>query len=92
MKYVSILLSTLFLLICQISHAQNKTIDLKGQWRFQIDRSDIGEKEKWFSKKLNDNIYLPGSMTENHKGDDVTLTTQWTASIYDSSFFFNPRL
>lgn len=92
MKYIFILLSVLFLLICQISHAQNKTIDLKGQWRFQIDRSDVGEKEKWFSKKLNDNIYLPGSMTENHKGDDVTLTTQWTASIYDSSFFFNPRL
>ncbi|HMM02275.1 MULTISPECIES: sugar-binding domain-containing protein [unclassified Dysgonomonas] len=92
MKYVSILLSTLFLLNCLISQAQNRTINLEGRWRFQIDRSDIGEKEKWFSKKLNDNIYLPGSMTENYKGDDVTLTTQWTASIYDSSFFFNPRL
>lgn len=92
MKYIFILLSALFLLIGSITQAQNKTINLEGQWRFQIDRSDIGEKEKWFSKKLNDNIYLPGSMTENYKGDDVTLTTEWTASIYDSSFFFNPRL
>ena len=31
-------------------------------------------------------------MNENRKGDDVTLHTQWTASIYDSSFFYNPRL
>ena len=31
-------------------------------------------------------------MTENYKGDDVTLHTEWTASIYDSSFFYNPRL
>ena len=31
-------------------------------------------------------------MAENRKGDEVTLHTQWTASIYDSSFFYNPRL
>lgn len=71
---------------------QSKSIDLKGIWRFDIDRNDVGDKEKWFDKKLKDCIYLPGSMTENRKGDDVTLRTQWTASIYDSSFYYNPRL
>lgn len=73
-------------------YGQNKTIDLSGNWRFDIDRNDVGVSEKWFSKSLKDNIYLPGSMAENRKGDDVTLNTQWTASIYDSTFFFNPRL
>ena len=71
---------------------QNKKIDLRGEWRFDIDRNDVGEEERWFNKRLKDIISLPGSMTENRKGDDVTLTTEWTASIYDSSFFFNPRL
>lgn len=31
-------------------------------------------------------------MAENGKGDDITLHTAWTGSIYDSSFYFNPRL
>ena len=70
----------------------NKTIDLKGIWRFDTDRKDTGVQERWFSKKLSDKITLPGSMTENYKSDDVTLHTEWTASIYDSSFFYNPRL
>ncbi|HOT65581.1 MAG TPA: beta-glucuronidase, partial [Dysgonamonadaceae bacterium] len=72
--------------------AQTTGMDLSGIWRFQIDRNDVGVQEKWFSKQLNDHIALPGSMNENRKGDDVTLHTQWTASIYDSSFFYNPRL
>ena len=80
------------LIFSSIGFAQNKTIDLSGKWRFDIDRNDVGIIEKWFSKTLRDNIYLPGSMAENRKGDDVTLNTQWTASIYDSTFFFNPRL
>ena len=72
--------------------AQTTDMDLSGIWQFQIDRNDIGIKERWFSKKLDDNIFLPGSMNENRKGDDITLHTPWTASIYDSSFFYNPRL
>ena len=71
---------------------QNKTMDLKGTWRFEIDRNDVGEKENWFKRKLTDDIYLPGSMTENRKGDDITLHTQWMGSIYDSTFYSNPRL
>ncbi|WP_255489426.1 sugar-binding domain-containing protein [Dysgonomonas sp. 216] len=78
--------------LCVTSYAQNKKIDLQGEWRFDIDRNDVGETERWYSKKLGDKIHLPGSMAENYKGDDVTLNTQWTASIYDSSFFYNPRL
>jgi len=31
-------------------------------------------------------------MAENGKGNDITLKTKWTGSIYDSSYYFNPRL
>lgn len=85
-------LATLFLLIVFTLNGQNKELDLSGIWRFQIDRNDEGVHKEWFSRKLNDKITLPGSMNENRKGDNVTLHTQWTASIYDSTFFFNPRL
>ncbi len=75
---------------CCNSYAQQ--ISLAGQWRFAIDKNDIGINEKWFNKKLDDVINLPGTMAENRKGDDITLTTKWTGSIYDSSFFFRPSL
>lgn len=83
----------LLLAICCLpdtAHAQS--ISLAGEWRFQIDRNDVGIKEQWFNKKLEDNIKLPGSMLTNGKGDEVTLHTKWTGSIYDSSWYFNPRM
>ena len=67
-------------------------IDLSGEWQFQIDRNDEGELQGWFNQPLNDVILLPGSMPERLKGDDVSIRTQWTGSLYDSSYFFNPAM
>ncbi|MFC3560549.1 exo-beta-1,4-galactosidase [Pedobacter jamesrossensis] len=69
-----------------------QTISLKGKWRFKIDAKDEGVKAKWYSSVLPESINLPGSMAENLKGDDITLKTKWTGSIYDSSYYFHPRL
>jgi hypothetical protein len=79
----------IFLSIAQ-THAQS--ISLAGKWRFKIDAQDEGIKGKWYSTVLPETINLPGSMAENLKGDDITLKTKWTGSIYDSSYFFHPRL
>lgn len=73
-----------------LTHAQE--ISLAGQWQFAMDREDEGVGEKWFNRRLAEVVKLPGSMAENGKGDDVTLQTKWTGSIYDSSFFFRPSL
>jgi hypothetical protein len=70
----------------------NDKIDLSGKWQFQTDPEDKGLQEKWFQKNLTEDVKLPGSMTENGKGEKPTLKTQWTGSIYDSSWFFNPQL
>jgi lysophospholipase L1-like esterase len=67
-------------------------LDISGRWQFQIDRNDEGERQGWFNRALNDFIFLPGSMPEKLKGDDVTIHTQWTGSLYDSSYFFNPAM
>jgi hypothetical protein len=72
--------------------AQTQIISLKGKWRFKTDVNDDGIRNKWFNTILPETVNLPGSMAENLKGDDITLKTKWTGSIYDSSFFYNPNL
>ncbi len=68
------------------------TLDLSGIWRFRIDRNDQGIREQWYKQTLEDTILLPGSMPERGKGDEVTARTKWTASLYDSSYYYNPYL
>ena len=86
------LTAALAVLICITVSAQEK-IDLKGDWGFSIDRNDKGVAEKWYSQELDDDkISLPGSMPEKLKGDIVTAETQWTGSLYDSSYYYNPYM
>lgn len=68
--------------------AQNK-IDLSGVWEFQIQRS---ENTVTPISVYDDTIQLPGSMITRDKGDIVSVNTQWTGSLYDSSFYFNPYM
>ncbi|SDP82418.1 Glycosyl hydrolases family 2, TIM barrel domain [Mucilaginibacter sp. OK268] len=65
-------------------------IDLSGNWAFQIDSLDIGIKQKWYGSNLTNKITLPGSMTTNGLGNDITVNTPWTGGIEDSTWFRNP--
>lgn len=71
---------------------ENKTISLQGKWNYQLDSLDVGIKEQWFSKRLKNELTLPGSLNEQNIGNEITLKTKWTGSIYDSSFYYHPRL
>ncbi len=62
--------------------SKGQIIDLQGQWLFAQ-----GDKPEY-----NDRVALPGSMLTNGKGNDVCTHTQWTGSLYDSSFYFNPYM
>ncbi|HET9571524.1 MAG TPA: beta-glucuronidase [Bacteroidales bacterium] len=85
------LLSTLLVSAITCGYAFcNEQIALDGTWQFQLDRNDEGVRSGWFSKNLSESIQLPGSMAENLKGDIPGLKTQWTGSLYDSSFYYNP--
>lgn len=81
-------------LVTMIGNSQlnAQSISLAGEWHFKSDPKDSGIQAKWFLREFTEKLHLPGSMAENGKGDEVSLTTKWTGSIYDSSFFFNPRL
>ncbi|MBP3332371.1 MAG: beta-glucuronidase [Tidjanibacter sp.] len=91
MKKLFLLISAL-VAVCTTTFAQQSNIDLSGKWEFAVDREDIGENQGWFSKTLEDYINLPASMPEKLKGDEVTVTTRWTGSLFDSTYYFNPRM
>ena len=75
----------LLLLACLLSgsHTQaQQIISLEGAWDFCM-----GD-----SAKYDDYVMLPGSMLTNGKGYPVSVKTQWTGSLYDSSYYFNPYM
>jgi hypothetical protein len=59
--------------------AYPQTVDLSGTWQFH-------------SANEKGTVKLPGSMLTNGKGNPVSVRTQWTGSLYDSSFYFNPYM
>ncbi len=85
-----VIVLTFLVFACQQKEKQQK-IDLAGTWQFAPDPDDKGISEAWFKTTLTDSLILPGSMTSNGKGNDITLTTPWTGQIVDSSFYKNPE-
>lgn len=67
-----------------------KKIDLAGTWKFAADPLEKGIREKWFLNPLKETVLLPGSMSTNGKGDEITLKTRWTGQIVDSSYYKDP--
>jgi hypothetical protein len=92
MNQIAVLLFVVMIIVtgCQQKTVQQK-IDLSGEWKFAIDSLEKGISEKWFDQNLADKVTLPGSMTTNGKGSDITLKTPWIGQIVDSSFYKNPE-
>ena len=82
MKRVFLLLHALLALFAADHVCAQQVISLSGTWDFAM-----GD-----SLRYADYVTLPGSMLTNGKGDPVTLHTQWTGSLYDSSYYFNPYM
>ncbi len=66
--------------------------DLSGDWAYKLDTADIGIQGKWYTLDFSDTITLPGALRDYGIGEEPGLQTQWTGSIYDSSWYFNPAL
>ena len=79
---------TLPMLLLACTLQAQPVIDLSGEWQFATDRSDGSHRPRRYTE----HITLPGSMLTNGLGDEVTLSTPWVSSLYDSSYYFNPRM
>jgi len=66
-------------------------LSLDGQWRFELDRKGVGIEQRWFARKLPGQVRLPGTLTGQGIGDEISLQTPWTGSIVDKSFFTAPE-
>lgn len=88
--YTSLLFSVLVFMnfiSCTKQKGNVNRLDLAGAWGFSIDSLDSGIEQRWFDIKLKDKINLPGSMTTNGKGYDISVNTPWMGSIFDSAWF-----
>ena len=57
------------------------TQSLAGQWRFSMDRTDIGAREQWFNRDLSERIELPGILQAQGYGDEISVDTPWVAAL-----------
>ena len=83
------LIFIIFLYSC--TDQKPETIDLAGDWQFQMDPEDIGISEKWFDQNLQETIHLPGSMVENGFGFDINIETEWTGGVRNPEWYKDPN-
>ena len=88
-KHIVILIAVFYFTAC--SQDNPKTLNLSGKWQFKIDSLDEGITKKWFLKNLKETIHLPGSMTENNKGNPVGYHTKWTAGMVNKHWYKDPN-
>lgn len=76
---------------CAAQSPAANALPLAGDWRFALDRGDVGIGEGWFAKRLPDRIRLPGTLAGQGIGDDVSTNTPWIGGIVDKSWFTAPE-
>ena len=90
MKRWLISLSLIISCIVAGSVSAQQIISLEGAWDFRM--GDPEDPTLSMPNDYHDYVMLPGSMLTNDKGNPVDMKTQWTGSLYDSSFYFNPYM
>ncbi|MEM6395139.1 MAG: sugar-binding domain-containing protein [Bacteroidota bacterium] len=86
-RFLAALIAVSCLLVsCQESI--NNQLNLEGEWRFQTDPEDVGVDQAWYESVLEDQIVLPGSMAENDKGEDPSVSTHWTGNMWNDSLWY----
>ena len=83
MKYIVLL--GLFALITQSAGAAE--MSLAGQWRFALDPTDAGVTARWFEKKLDQTITLPGILQAQGYGNEIDTKTPWVSGLTDTFWY-----
>lgn len=85
-----LLLAILLGLAVQRVCAANEILPLAGEWRFALDRRDVGTNDHWFAKNLRDKIALPGILQAQGYGDDISTNTPWVTTLGDAWWKIQP--
>ncbi|MEY3894627.1 MAG: Beta-glucuronidase, partial [Verrucomicrobiota bacterium] len=64
---------------------------LAGEWNFEMDRSDEGEKARWFTRKLVNRITLPGVLQAQGFGDEISINTPWVVGLGGEWWKLQPK-
>jgi hypothetical protein len=89
MKRKLFLLAGVFAFAITHLHAA-EILPLAGEWRFALDRNDVGTNENWFAKELPDKIKLPGILQAQGFGDDISTNTPWVLTLGDAWWKLQP--
>lgn len=88
----SLFASVLLYVVCACQYAGREEVrSLAGDWNFALDSNDVGVKENWAMQPLKERVKLPGSLQEQGKGFNVSLSTQWTGNVNDRSWYEAPE-
>ena len=89
--YIFIIIICLSTLSCH--NNSSNTISLKGSWSYKLDPENIGVEEQWHLNSFSaPSIILPSALRDAGIGNTPSLETDWTGSIYDSTWYFNPEM
>ena len=89
--FYGVWLAAVLWLVSPVHSIGQNQLSLAGDWQLRLDPDDRGLREHWWLQPFADNVKLPGSLTENGKGDAVTLQTPWVGDILDSTYFYSDK-
>lgn len=73
-----------------IVKAESNSISLIGEWFLALDFEGKGDGPAWASRQEQHRVNLPGSLDVQGIGVPISVETQWTATIFDRSFYEAP--
>ena len=77
----------LLLILLAPTASQAYPFQLDGVWRFEIDPTNTGVQEQWFTRPLRRIIRLPGILQSQNYGNEIGTDTPWVLSLYDRNWF-----
>ena len=75
------------LFVCSNLLGQTEGVSLDGKWAYRLDPNSLGQTEAWFKDKFTDELNLPGSLNTNGIGDEVSVNTPWTGSMWNRTWY-----
>ncbi len=83
----AVLLGVLLCFLASASVWAARPISLDGIWRFEMDPSDVGERQQWFNRNLPYSIKLPGTLQSQNYGNEISTKTPWVLTLYDRFWY-----